>query len=207
MSTFNKIYVNKSLYVKENANISGNVYSTFINKNNPDPLLYLMADGSASNGNSGLGQPGFYNYQVNTTNNINNNIALGYFKYNASNQINSTFIYINPNTSDDLDVSITISRMQIGNEILIQNVSDSNNYQIFKVMGVPYKSTQSNIFIIPVVIESYSVNNSVAVNFSNDSYLAINLQYVNTTQLNSSITLMNNRLIALEQIVNSIINK
>ena len=185
MSTFNKIYVNKSLYVKENANISGNVYSTFINKNNPDPLLYLIADGSASNGNSGLGQPGFYNYQVNTTNNINNNIALGYFKYNASNQINSTFIYINPNTSDDLDVSITISRMQIGNEILIQNVSDSNNYQIFKVMGVPYKSTQSNIFIIPVVIESYSVNNSVAVNFSNDSYLAINLQYVNTTQLNS----------------------
>lgn len=198
MTTFTNLYIKDSINVKKNITANGKMVGVFVSKTNPNPYLYLMADGSFNSGSGGLGQAGFYNYQVKLSSDYGN-IQLGYFSYNNTLQYNSTAIYINCNTSDALDISLTISRLQDGNEIYIQNVSNSNIYQIFRVTAVPSQISKY-VYMIPVVLYNSSVDENGSKSlFTDDTYLALNLQYVNMVQINASLANLAAKVSALEQ--------
>jgi len=80
--------------------------------------------------------------------------------WNDSTQINSTILYISHLTIDNIDIDIFLALIKTGDNLIIQDQNNSNNYQSWIVSGTP--TIISNDYVsIPVtyVTGGYSFSN------------------------------------------------
>lgn len=61
----------------------------------------------------------------------------GKFNFNAAIQANTTFIYINDETENSIDMGLIISKLADGDAMLIQDKENSNRSILFEVNGTP----------------------------------------------------------------------
>jgi hypothetical protein len=70
--------------------------------------------------------------------------------WNNSSQIDSTMINVSHLTNDDVDIDVFLALVKDGDNIIVQDENDSNNYQIWKVDGIT--TIHSNDYVeIPVL--------------------------------------------------------
>lgn len=129
---------------------------------------------SANDGSSGTsgvnGQStSFYNYKVNTTSTSGNPNA-GYIKWDNINQISSSNLIVNMTTTDGVDIDLFLSLLSIDQQIVIQDTSISDNFQIWKIASTPTQTVvnggTNNYWTIPVTY--ISSNGEGELNFAND---------------------------------------
>jgi hypothetical protein len=120
-------------------------------------------------GSTGIqGQAGqsssLYPYKIDTTSILPPPIST-FIRYNNSNQISSTNIYLSHLDLNNYDIENILSNLKQNDTVIIQDVSNSDNYQKFLVISTVI--TVSNSYInIPVSI--ITSNGTGALNFSNN---------------------------------------
>ena len=113
---------------------------------------------SAINGSSGTsgvnGQStSFYNYKA-KTNITTGNPEAGYIIWDNINQISSSNLVVNMTTVENADIDLFLSLLSVDQQIIIQDRSISDNFQIWKVSSTPTQTIVSggtnNYWTIPV---------------------------------------------------------
>ena len=99
---------------------------------------------TGNNGNTGAtgqqGEPGqssnYYSYKVHTTT-LTPPTGNGEIRYNNASQTGSTLLYIDhlDSTGDDIDVFLSLLKQN--DNLIIQDASDSNNYQTWRITSAP----------------------------------------------------------------------
>lgn len=85
------------------------------------------------------GSNSFYQYTANTT--INNpyppptGIPSGNVVWSLPTQISSSVIYLSNKNTDGVDITVFLSMISVGNDILIQDETNSDNYQLWTIGG------------------------------------------------------------------------
>jgi hypothetical protein len=77
----------------------------------------------------------YFNYKVDANSTANAQPSSGKLRYNNPAQISSTALYINHLTTGNIDIDMFLALLQINDNVFIQDSSNSNNYQQFKVSG------------------------------------------------------------------------
>ena len=129
------------------------------------------AGATGSTGAPGQSSNIFY-YKVNA-NSTSGNPGLEYILYNNSTQINSTQISISHETMDNTDVDVFLGLIQIGNKIVIQDRSDSANYQNWIVTSTPTQSGTPNYWNISVSLTGSAGTGTT--NFANNHEVFVGL--------------------------------
>ena len=99
---------------------------------------------TGNNGNTGAtgadGQPGqssnYYNYKVHTTTQTPPT-GNGEIRYNNATQTSSTILYLDHLDNNGDDIDIFLSLLQQNDNLIIQDASDSNNYQTWRINSAP----------------------------------------------------------------------
>ena len=99
---------------------------------------------TGNNGNTGAtgqqGEPGqssnYYNYKVHTTTQTPPT-GNGEIRYNNASQIGSTLLYVDHLDSNGDDIDIFLSLLKQNDNLIIQDASDSNNYQTWRITSAP----------------------------------------------------------------------
>jgi len=108
----------------------------------------------------------------------NDGISVSYYKYNAKTnsqtpppgakqimwnnvtQINSTILYVDHLTRDNVDIDVFLALIKTGDSIIIQDENDSNNYQKWTVSGTPTIIPNDYVSIpVTYVTGGYSFSN------------------------------------------------
>ena len=130
-----------------------------------------------TSGTSGLngGSSNVFPYQSNTTI-FSGDPGPGFIIWNSSGQTASTIINIDHFTTNSDDIDVFLGLMQIGQNIIIQDRTNSNNYQTWKVNSNP-TFVSNNYYSFPVTyIDSGGTGTT---NFSNSIDL---LLFITTNQ-------------------------
>ena len=99
---------------------------------------------TGNNGNTGAtgaqGEPGqssnYYSYKVHTTT-LTPPTGNGEIRYNNASQTGSTLLYIDHLDSNGDDIDVFLSLLKQNDNLIIQDASDSNNYQTWKITSAP----------------------------------------------------------------------
>ena len=128
--------------------------------------------------NGATGPQGFQGLQGATGPQGQNGISISYYKYNArtnsqtpppsakqimwnnATQINSTILYVDHLTRDNVDIDVFLALITIGDSIVIQDENNSNNYQKWTVSGTPTIIPNDYVSIpVTYVTGGYSFSN------------------------------------------------
>jgi hypothetical protein len=124
------------------------------------------------------GTQGFQGFQGATGPQGENGISVSYYKYNArtnsqtpppnakqimwdnATQINSTILYVDHLTRDNVDIDVFLALIKTGDSIIIQDENNSNNYQKWTVSGTPTIIPNDYVSIpVTYVTGGYSFSN------------------------------------------------
>jgi hypothetical protein len=104
-----------------------------------------------------IGQAGhsasYYNYTASTTPHSGDPTA-GKLIWDNASQVDSTQINVSHLTNDDVDIDVFLSLLKSGDNIIIQDENDSNNYQTWQVNGTPTINPNSYVQIPVTKIDS-----------------------------------------------------
>ena len=130
-------WVNKSIY-----GVSAGSGISFANYNGTGPVVISIIGGAtgATGATGAQGEAGqssnYYNYKVHTTTQ-SPPTTNGEIRYNNATQTSSTILYVDHLDSNGDDIDIFLSLLKQNDNLIIQDASDSNNYQTWKITSAP----------------------------------------------------------------------
>jgi hypothetical protein len=77
----------------------------------------------------------YFEYRTDTNSQTNSQPNNGYLRYNNATQTSATAIYVNHLTHVGVDIDMFLALLQVNDNVFIQDLDNSNNYQQFKVSG------------------------------------------------------------------------
>lgn len=113
----------------------------------------------------------FWQYRTKTT------VLFGYpgdgnLSWNNTTQISATKIAISHLTDDGLDIHILLSKLTVGNQILIQDQDAAGNFQAWHISGTPTdSSTTGDYWTFPVTLDSSGGTGTT--NFANNHPITV----------------------------------
>ena len=115
-------------------------------------------------GQNGLSSS-FYNYQA-IANSFGPPIGNGHVEWDNATQANATTIYISHLTQDGNDIDVFLLLLKTNDVIIIQDQTNSNNYQKWTISGTPtvIENDYTSIPVTPITItHSFSTNDPILV--------------------------------------------
>ena len=77
----------------------------------------------------------YFEYRVDANSQTNSQPSNGHLRYNNATQTSATAIYVNHLTHLGVDIDMFLALLQVNDNVFIQDLNNSNNYQQFKVNG------------------------------------------------------------------------
>jgi hypothetical protein len=77
----------------------------------------------------------YFEYRTDTNSQTNSQPNNGHLRYNNATQTSATAIYVNHLTHVGVDIDMFLALLQVNDNVFIQDLDNSNNYQQFKVSG------------------------------------------------------------------------
>jgi parallel beta-helix repeat protein len=95
-----------------------------------------------------------YYYKANTVS-TSGDPGLGYLSWNSTTQISSNIINLSHQTSNVVDIDIFLSLLEVGQELIIQDVTSSGNFQKWTISGSVTNinpNATNSYYIVPVTL-------------------------------------------------------
>lgn len=130
-------WVNKSIY-----GVSAGSGISFANYNGTGPVVISIIGGAtgATGATGAQGEAGqssnYYNYKVHTATQ-SPPTGNGEIRYNNATQTSSTILYVDHLDDNGDDIDIFLSLLKQNDNLIIQDASDSNNYQTWRITSAP----------------------------------------------------------------------